>query len=399
MKKLKKLTKVQKSWKSWKKFKKSWKKLKTVQKKSWKSWKKLKEVEKSQKSFKNCQCVGALRAWSSRWAARLLWSGFGSPRPPRFLRARLPSSCPSLSLHSRPIHPWQLGTLVSRSDFPSLRSTPWSFVELAQAVLRASLNDGCAALWRQSWIAPSDSGRSALSAHHSMWPPCPASAQSPCVRLQSVCRRRTRTVVGPCAIWSWSRPRWSSCPSPELISRLQLLLRWCGCACPAAQHSRTSGRSGALTLAWRPLMVHGGPLESGFSTLGMWTTLRRSCGLASDSWDSSAPIWDVRSHPAEHALPLGPTSPLATWSVGRYRVRLAPAGRLPWWRLLTCEALITWALLSRLPFYFLCFYVHIVWLLSVHGLCCDPDSVSLMSCLSLLKKFSKSFQKVWKKFV
>ena len=70
------------------------------------------------------QCVGALRAWSSRWPARLLWSGFGSLCSSRFLRARLPSSCPSLSLHSRPIHPWQLGTLVSRSDFPSLRSTP-----------------------------------------------------------------------------------------------------------------------------------------------------------------------------------------------------------------------------------------------------------------------------------
>ena len=50
-----------------------------------------------------------------------------------------------------------------------------------------------------------------------------------------------------------------------------------------------------------------------------WTTLRRSCGLTSDSWDSSAPVWNVRSHPAEHALPLGPTSPLATWSAGRYR--------------------------------------------------------------------------------
>ena len=70
------------------------------------------------------QCVGALRAWSSRWPARLLWSGFGSLCSSRFLRARLPSSCPSLSLHSRTIHPWQLGTLVSRSDFPSLRSTP-----------------------------------------------------------------------------------------------------------------------------------------------------------------------------------------------------------------------------------------------------------------------------------
>ena len=52
------------------------------------------------------------------------------------------------------------------------------------------------------------------------------------------------------------------------------------------------------------------------------------------------------------ALPLGPTPPLATWSAGRYPMRLAPAGRLPWWRLLTCEALSTWALLSRLPFYF-----------------------------------------------
>ena len=100
-------------------------------------------------------------------------------------------------------------------------------------------------------------------------------------------------------------------------------------ACPTAQHSRTSGRSGALTLAWRPLMVHGGPPGSGFSTLGTWTTLRRSCGLTSDSWDSSAPVWNVRSHPAEHALPLGPTSPLATWSAGRYRMRLAPAGRQP----------------------------------------------------------------------
>ena len=50
-------------------------------------------------------------------------------------------------------------------------------------------------------------------------------------------------------------------------------------ACPTAQHSRTSGRSGALTLAWRPLMVHGGPPGSGFSTLGTWTTLCRSCGL------------------------------------------------------------------------------------------------------------------------
>ena len=49
------------------------------------------------------------------------------------------------------------------------------------------------------------------------------------------------------------------------------------------------------------------------------------------------------------------TPPLATWSAGRYRVRLAPAGGLPWWRLLTCEALSTWALLSGLPFYFLCF--------------------------------------------
>ena len=57
------------------------------------------------------QCVGALRAWSSRWPAHLLWSGFGSLCSSRFLHARLPSSCPSLSLHSRPIHPWQLGTL------------------------------------------------------------------------------------------------------------------------------------------------------------------------------------------------------------------------------------------------------------------------------------------------
>ena len=31
---------------------------------------------------------------------------------------------------------------------------------------------------------------------------------------------------------------------------------------------------------------------------------------------------------------------------------IAPAGRLPRWRLLTCEALRTWALLSRLPFAF-----------------------------------------------
>ena len=112
-------------------------------------------------------------------------------------------------------------------------------------------------------------------------------------------------------------------------------------ACPGAQHSRTSGRSGALTLAWRPLMVHGGPPGSGFSTLGTWTTLPRSCGLTSDSWDSSAPVWNIRSHPAEHAN-----------VVCR---RLAPAGRLPWWRLLTCEALSTWALLSRLPFYFYVF--------------------------------------------
>ena len=33
-------------------------------------------------------------------------------------------------------------------------------------------------------------------------------------------------------------------------------------------------------------------------------------------------------------------------------------GRLPWWRLLTCEALSTWAILSRLPFLFFC--VHLV---------------------------------------
>ena len=147
-------------------------------------------------------------------------------------------------------------------------------------------------------------------------------------------------MVGPCA----------HLPSAASVALMWVTWRT---ACPIAQHSRTSGRSGALTPAWRPLMVHGGPPESGFSTLGTWTTLRRSCGLTSESWDSSAPVWNVRSHPAEHALPVGPTSPLATWSAGRYCVRLALAGRLPWWRLLTCEALSTWALLSRLPF-FLC---------------------------------------------
>ena len=111
-------------------------------------------------------------------------------------------------------------------------------------------------------------------------------------------------------------------------------------ACPTAQHSRTSGRSS-----------DGGPPGSGFSTLGTWTTLRRSCGLTSDSWDSSAPVWNVRSHPAEHALPLRPTSPLATWSAGRYRVRLA-GQETAMVETFDCEALSTWALLSRLPFYF-----------------------------------------------
>ena len=127
----------------------------------------------------------------------------------------------------------------------------------------------------------------------------------------------------------WGLARYGHDPGPggraarhrKLISRMQLALVWVTwrTACPTAQNSRTSGRSGALTLAWRPLMVHGGPPGSGFSTLGTRTTLRRSCGLTSNSWDWSAPVWNVRSHPAEHALPLGPTSPLAMSCSGGIR--------------------------------------------------------------------------------
>ena len=89
---------------------------------------------------------------------------------------------------------------------------------------------------------------------------------------------------------------------------------------------------------------------------GPWWPLAR--GQHSVGHAGSRPIRGTRLLPSGTFAPIllnmlfrfGPTSPLATWSAGRYRVRLALAERLPWWRLLTCEAISTWALLSRLPF-------------------------------------------------
>ena len=73
-------------------------------------------------------------------------------------------------------------------------------VELAQAVLRASLNDGCAALYH-SWRQRVEHSLGLL---HTIR--CDPRAQPqlslPVFVYSPVCRRRTRTMVGPCAIWS-----------------------------------------------------------------------------------------------------------------------------------------------------------------------------------------------------
>ena len=197
--------------------------------------------------------------------------GLWSPCSSCFLRARLPSSCPSL--------------------FTLAQSTPGTWAHWCRAVISrhsvqrpnlCGVGPGCSASVTQRWVRRTVTpilDRSwrqhverSLGLLHTIRCDPRAQPQLSLLRSSTV-SLSTQDSHGGGALRDVVKIQAQVVELPvtgtHLPSAASVALMWVTwrTACPAAQYSRTSGRSGALTLAWRPLMVMVGLRGVGFRPL------------------------------------------------------------------------------------------------------------------------------------